>query len=60
MATSAYSLVRAVMCLAARKSRIDPRQLSFALVLNVVDCAWPKLTGASTSEGHSRIWERTL
>src|SRR5204863_7676857 len=29
MAISAYNLVRAVMCLAARRSRIDPRQLSF-------------------------------
>jgi hypothetical protein len=39
IATSAYNFVRAVMCLAARRSRIDPRQLSFAGVLNVVNCA---------------------
>jgi hypothetical protein len=48
MAVCAYNLVRAVMCLAARKSRIDPRQLSFAGVLNVVDCAWHKLVAATT------------
>ena len=60
MAASAYNLVRAVMCLAARKSRIDPRQLSFALVLNVVDCAWPKLTGASTQQQFKREFSRVL
>jgi hypothetical protein len=48
MAVCAYNLVRAVICLAARSRRIDPRQLSFALVLNVVDCAWPNLVGAAT------------
>lgn len=60
MAVCAYNLVRAVMCLAARKSRIDPRQLSFALVLNVVDCAWPKLAGASTQEQFQREFSRVL
>lgn len=54
MAICAYNLVRAVMCLAARKSRIDPRQLSFAQVLNVVDCAWPKLAAATTPEKMKR------
>jgi hypothetical protein len=50
LAVCAYNLVRAVICLAARSSRIHPRQLSFALVLNVVDCAWAKLVGATTQE----------
>ena len=54
MAICAYNLVRAVMCLAARKSRVDPRQLSFAQVLNVVDCAWPKLAAATTPEKMKR------
>ena len=30
IAMAAYNFVRAVMCMAARPSRIDPRQLSFA------------------------------
>ncbi len=60
IAVCAYNLVRAVMCLAARKSRIDPRRLSFALVLNVVDCAWPKLVGASTQEQFQREFSRVL
>ncbi len=60
MAISAYNLVRAVMCLAARQSRIDPRQLSFAQVLNVLNCAWPKLIAASTDKQHHREFARVL
>ena len=43
MAVSAYNLVRAVMGLAARRNRLDPRQLSFTQVLTLVDAAWHKL-----------------
>jgi putative transposase len=60
VAVCAYNLVRAVMCLAARKSRTDPRQLSFAMVLNVVDCAWPKLVGAHTGQQFQREFSRVL
>jgi hypothetical protein len=60
MAVSAYNLVRAVMCLAARRSRIDPRQLSFTQVLNVVDSAWPKLIAASTQQQHDQEFLRVL
>ena len=54
LAVSAYSLVRAVMCLAAREAQIDSRQLSFTQVLNVVHCAWPRLAGAATETEHDR------
>jgi hypothetical protein len=37
MAASAYNFVRAVTCLAGCQSRSDPRQLSFAGVLNAVN-----------------------
>lgn len=60
MAMSAYNLVRAVMCMAARRSRIDPRQLSFTSVLTLVDAAWPKLVQASTKEQHDREFLRVL
>lgn len=60
MATAAYNLVRAVMCLAARKSRIDPRQLSFTLVLNVINCAWPKLAAATASAQFDPEFARVL
>jgi hypothetical protein len=36
--------------LGSPKSRGDPRPLSFAGVLNVVDCAWCKLAAATTPE----------
>ena len=60
MAISAYNLVRAVLCLAARRSRIDPRQLSFTQVLTVVDCAWHRLVTASSKKQSNREFRRVL
>ena len=60
MATSAYNFVRAVMCMAARRNRIDPRQLSFAGVLNVVNCAWAKLITAPSKRAHDEEFFRVL
>lgn len=60
MAVCAYNLVRAVICLAARNNRIEPRQLSFAMVLNVVNCAWPKLAAATTPEEFQNEFARVL
>jgi hypothetical protein len=60
LAISAYNLVRAVMCMAARRSRIDPRQLSFTQVLTVVDHAWPKLIAAPTQLQHDQEFLRVL
>ncbi len=54
LATAAYNLVRTVMDLAARKHQRDPRQLSFAMVLNAVNCAWPQL---ATAEGKDQFQE---
>jgi hypothetical protein len=60
MGTSAYNFVRAVMCLAARRSRVDPRQLSFAGVLNIVNYAWPKLIAAPNKQAHDQEFLRVL
>jgi hypothetical protein len=60
LAVSAYNLVRAVMCMAARRSRIDPRQLSFTHVLTVVDHAWPKLIAAPNRRQHDQEFLRVL
>jgi putative transposase len=60
LAVSAYNLVRAVMCMAARRSRIDPRQLSFTHVLTVVDHAWPKLIAAPSRQQHDQEFLRVL
>jgi DDE family transposase len=60
MAVSAYNLVRAVMCLAAQRNRIDPRQLSFSQVLNVVDAAWGNLIAAPSKQHHDQEFFRVL
>jgi hypothetical protein len=60
MAVSAYNFVRAVMCMTARRNAIEPRQLSFSGVLNVVNCAWPKLVNAETQAAHDREFLRVL
>jgi hypothetical protein len=48
------------MCMAARRHHIEPRQLSFTYVLNVVDAAWPKLAMAPNKRQHDREFLRVL
>jgi hypothetical protein len=60
LAVAAYNLVRAVMCLAARRVGIEPRQLSFAFVQAVVEAALPGLDNASSEEEYERRLERML
>ncbi len=59
-AVAAYNLVRAVMALAARRSGIEPRQLSFSFVLNVVQASWPRLISATTTDQHNRELDNML
>jgi hypothetical protein len=59
-ALCAYNLVRAVMCLAARRSGIAPRRLSFTQVLDVVNSAWPRLITAGSQAEHDAEFERVL
>jgi hypothetical protein len=60
LAVSAYNFVRAVMCMAARRSGTDPRQLSFTGVLNVVNAAWHRLVDAPTRAAHQDQFLRLL
>ena len=60
MAISAYNVVRAVLCLAARRKRLDPRQLSFTQVLTVVDCAWHRLVTAPNPKQAEQEFRRVL
>jgi DDE family transposase len=60
LAISAYNLVRAVMCLAARRANLSPRQLSFSFVLDVVNAAWPRLLAAKSREEHHAEFDRVL
>ena len=46
----AYNLVRTVMTLTARNYNMDPRQLSFSMVLNYVEGAWPRMAAATTPD----------
>lgn len=60
VATAAYNLVRAVICLAARRAGVDPRQLSFSHVLNVVSCSMPRLAAATTPRQQHQQFQRVL
>jgi putative transposase len=59
-AICAYNFVRAVMCLAARRAGIPTRSLSFTQVLDLVNCAWPRLVAAKTKQAHDEEFERVL
>ena len=60
IAISAYNLVRAVICLATRRQRLDPRRISFTHALNVVNTAWPRLVHARTEAEHQQQFELIL
>jgi hypothetical protein len=54
LAFSAYNLVRAVICLAARRAGLMPRDLSFSFVLSAVNAALPGLDQATTAAEYSQ------
>jgi hypothetical protein len=60
LAVAAYNLVRAVMCLTARRANLTPRQLSFSFVQTVVEAALPGLDNAATEEEYQYRLERML
>jgi hypothetical protein len=60
LAIAAYNLVRAVMCLVARRANLSPRQLSFSFVQTVVEAALPGLDHATSDEEYQRQLDRML
>jgi putative transposase len=60
LAMAAYNLVRAVMCLAARRAKLTPRQLSFSFVRTVVEAALPSLESASSEAEYQQRLDRML
>jgi hypothetical protein len=60
LAIAAYNLVRAVMCLTARRANLTPRQLSFSFVQMVVEAALPGLDNAANEEEYQCRLERML
>jgi hypothetical protein len=57
---AAYNLVRAVMCLTARRANLTPRQLSFSFVQAVVEAAMPGLDQAATEAQYQQRLDRML
>ena len=60
LAIAAYNLVRAVMCLAARRANLSPRQLSFSFVQTVVNAALAGLDHAATEAEYQQQLDRML
>ena len=60
LAMAAYNLVRAVMCLAAQRAKLTPRQLSFSFVQTVVEAAMPGLDHAANEGEYQRRLDRML
>ncbi len=58
LAVAAYNLVRAVMCLTARRVGVEPRRLSFSFVQAVVEAALPGLDSAATEAEYEQRLER--
>ena len=56
LAIMAYNLVRTVICLAARKAGLRPRQLSFTSVYCLIEIHLPRLLGARSL----RQWRREM
>lgn len=60
LAVSAYNLVRAVMCLAARTAEISPRRLSFSRVQDAVYAFLPLLQAAASEQDYRQQLDRLL
>jgi hypothetical protein len=60
LGVAAYNLVRGTMYAAARAAGIDPRQLSFSRVQDVVNAALPNLMAADSPQAYQRLLDRLL
>ena len=60
LGATAYNLVRATMYAAARVAGMDPRQLSFSRVQDVVNASLPNLMAADSPAAYQRLLERML
>jgi hypothetical protein len=59
-AICAYDLVRAMMCLAARRSGIPVRRLSFTQTLDVVNDLWPGLRSTAPKAAYELAFQQVL
>lgn len=60
MATAAYNLVRAVICIAAQQSGLQPRNYSFTRVARIVSSMTPTIGSARTQREGKQHFERMM
>jgi hypothetical protein len=60
LALAAYNLVRAVICLAAEKAKVEPRRISFTSVYTLVETFLPDILTARTQKQWNDCWERIV
>jgi hypothetical protein len=60
LAFAAYNLVRAVMCITARRANVKPRDLSFSFIQTVLSAALPGLDQAKNDNEFQQRMERML
>jgi putative transposase len=60
MATSAYNLVRAVICLAAQQSGLPPRKYGFTRAARIVQSFAPKIASAATPAEARQHFDRMM
>ena len=56
----AYNLVRAVMCMAALKAKLKPRQFSFTRVRNVLEVFTPLIAAAENEEQAEELFDKMM
>jgi len=60
LGVAAYNLVRGTIYAAARVAGMDPRQLSFSRVQDVINACLPNLAAATSQEAYQRVLDRML
>ena len=60
MAIAAYNLVRAVICLAAQQSGLEPRDYSFTRAARIVESFAPKISSAKNKQEAQRHFDRMM
>lgn len=60
VAMLAYNLVRAVICVAAQKAGLKPRQFSFTRVRNVINAFAPLIAAASDEKQAQELFEKMM
>lgn len=60
VALLAYNLVRAVICMAAQKADLKPRQFSFTRVRNVINAFAPRIAAAADPQRRQLLFDQMM